>query len=379
LKSQVAPLLAILVVLAQALAVNPLEAPQVLGFYVESKSSSTLIVKGNWSTNLTGVIDISKTINVSEKEIGLNARVYAKLAGKERGLNFTLNLDYNMSAVLEEDEVKSTTQFKLNYVDYGVLASLTPTRHLALEATGSDLTVIAEDKLNSTLKATIKPSTGNRVGDVMVASAIAYILNETLRTLKEELQKVNATLEYEVTLRQEDAVLELEVETVIPLEAKVKTVMLNLPTGVFETRISITLEQNQTSVKVELEVLTHKMDSEDLRKALNTLSSLTNITSERIEGTLDRIDRLLESLNNLITTLNGTLTAISTQWEAGIEAPRTPVESPIAATTPHETKTPETPEEQGRARTTLTLLITGLATIAILGASYIILTRRKTY
>ena len=379
MKSQVAPLLVILVVLAQALAVNPLEAPQVLGFYVESKSSSTLTVKGNWSTNLTGVIDISKTINVSEKEIGLNARVYAKLAGKERGLNFTLNLDYNMSAVLEEDEVKSTTQFKLNYVDYGVLASLTPTRQLALEATGSDLTVIAEDKLNSTLKATIKPSTGNRVGDVMVASAIAYILNETLRTLKEELQKVNATLEYEVTLRQENAVVELEVETVIPLEAKVKTVMLNLPTGVFETRISITLEQNQISVKVELEVLTHKMDSEDLRKALNTLSSLTNITSERIEGTLDRIDRLLESLNNLITTLNGTLTAISTQWEAGIEAPRTPVESPIAATTPHETKTPETPEEQGRARTTLTLLITGLATIAILGASYIILTRRKTY
>lgn len=379
MKSQVAPLLVILVVLAQALAVNPLEAPQVLGFYVESKSSSTLTVKGNWSTNLTGVIDISKTINVSEKEIGLNARVYAKLAGKERGLNFTLNLDYNMSAVLEEDEVKSTTQFKLNYVDYGVLASLTPTRQLALEATGSDLTVIAEDKLNSTLKATIKPSTGNRVGNVMVASAIAYILDETLRTLKEELQKVNATLEYEVTLRQENAVVELEVETVIPLEAKVKTVMLNLPTGVFETRTSITLEQNQTSVKVELEVLIHKMDSEDLRKALNTLSSLTNITSERIEGTLDRIDRLLESLNNLITTLNGTLTAISTQWEAGIEAPRTPVESPIAATTPHETKTPETPEEQGRARTTLTLLITGLATIAILGASYIILTRRKTY
>ncbi|MDT7865401.1 MAG: hypothetical protein RRE21_00570 [Desulfurococcales archaeon] len=361
--------LVMLIVLAQALTMEPSEASENLNFNIESRSS--LVVKGNWSTTLAGVVEVSKIVNVSDGRVEVKAGVYARLADRGRGLNFTLNMNYNTSTVLGKNVVESKTQFKVDYIDYGALARLAPTRQVALEADGSTSTTIAEGRLNTTLKATIKPSTGNRIYDAIVANLITYILNETLGNVKEELQKINATLEYKVTLAREGTVVEVEVKADIPLKEKPRVAEMKPPTGTFKIKISIVLERNQTTVYVELGTLT---SGESLRKALNAIQSLTNIETYGLEETLDRVNRLLESLNSLITTLNNTLANINLQPGGVITTQETPVGSPIATII----EGTRTQWGESRGGTTLTLLLMGVVITATLIASYMVLTRRRT-
>jgi len=369
LRSLRALTLVMLIVLAQALTMEPSEASGNLNFNIESRSS--LVAKGNWSTTLAGVVEVSKIVNVSDGRVEVKGGVYARLADRGRGLNFTLNMNYNTSTVLGKNAVESKTQFKVDYIDYGALAELAPTRQVALEADGSTLTTIAEGRLNTTLKATIKPSTGNRIYDAIVANLITYILNETLGNVKEELQKINATLEYKVTLARRGTVVEVEVKADIPLKEKPRVAEVEPPTGTFEIKISIVLERNQTTVYVELGTLT---SGGSLRKALNATQLLTNTKPYRLEETLDRVNRLLESLDSLVTTLNNTLANINLQPGGVITTQETPVGSPIA------TIIEETRTQWGESRggTTLTLLLMGVVITATLIASYMVLTRRRT-
>jgi hypothetical protein len=342
---------------------EPSEASENLNFNIESKSS--LVVKGNWSTTLAGVVEVSKIGNVSDGRVEVKAGVYARLADRGRGLNFTLNMNYNTSTVLGKNVVESKTQFKVDYIDYGALAGLAPTRQVPLKADGSTSTTIAEGRLNTTLKATIKPSTGNRIYDAIVANLITYILDETLGNVKEELQKINATLEYEVTLARGGTLVEVEVKADIPLKEKPRVAEVEPPTGTFEIDISIVLERNQTTVYVELETLT---SGESLRKALNAMQSLTNVE------TLDGVNRLLESLDSLVTTLNNTLANINLQPGGVITTQETPVGSPIATII----EGTRTQWGESRGGTTLTLLLMGVAITATLIASYMVLKRRRT-
>ena len=355
--------LVMLIVLAQALTMEPSEASGNLNFNIESRSS--FVVKGNWSTTLAGVVEVSKIVNVSDGRVEVKGGVYARLADRERGLNFTLNMNYNTSTVLGKNVVESKTQFKVDYIDYGALAELAPTRQVALKADGSTSTTIAEGRLNTTLKATIKPSTGNRIYDAIVANLITYILDETLGNVKEELQKINATLEYEVTLARGGTLVEVEVKAGIPLKEKPRVAEVKPPTGTFEIKISIVLERNQTTVYVELETLTSRGS---LRNALDAIQSLTNVE------TLDRVNRLLESLDSLVTTLNNTLANINLQPGGVITTQETPVGSPIATII----EGTRTQWGESRGGTTLTLLLMGVAITAILIASYMVLTRRRT-
>jgi hypothetical protein len=355
--------LVMLIVLAQALTMEPSEASENLNFNIESRSS--LVVKGNWSTTLAGVVEVSNIGNVSDERVEVKGVVYARLADRERGLNFTLNINYNTSTVLGKNVVESKTQFKVDYIDYGVLAELAPTRQVALKADGSTSTTIAEGRLNTTLKATIKPSTGNRIYDAIVANLITYILDETLGNVKEELQKINATLEYEVTLARGGTLVEVEVKAGIPLKEKPRVAEVKPPTGTFEIKISIVLERNQTTVYVELETLTSRGS---LRNALDAIQSLTNVE------TLDGVNRLLESLDSLVTTLNNTLANINLQPGGVITTQETPVGSPIATII----EGTRTQWGESRGGTTLTLLLMGVAITAILIASYMVLTRRRT-
>jgi hypothetical protein len=355
--------LVMLIVLAQALTMEPSEASENLNFNIESRSS--LVVKGNWSTTLAGVVEVSNIGNVSDERVEVKGVVYARLADRERGLNFTLNMNYNTSTVLGKNVVESKTQFKVDYIDYGVLAELAPTRQVALKADGSTSTTIAEGRLNTTLKATIKPSTGNRIYDAIVANLITYILDETLGNVKEELQKINATLEYEVTLARGGTLVEVEVKAGIPLKEKPRVAEVKPPTGTFEIKISIVLERNQTTVYVELETLTSRGS---LRNALDAIQSLTNVE------TLDGVNRLLESLDSLVTTLNNTLANINLQPGGVITTQETPVGSPIATII----EGTRTQWGESRGGTTLTLLLMGVAITAILIASYMVLTRRRT-
>jgi len=355
--------LVMLIVLAQALTMEPSEASENLNFNIESKSS--LAVKANRSTTLAGVVEVSNIGNVSDERMEMKGVVYARLADRERGLNFTLNMNYNTSTVLGKNVVESKTRFKVDYIDYGVLAELAPTRQVALKADGSTSTTIAEGRLNTTLKATIKPSTGNRIYDAIVANLITYILDETLGNVKEELQKINATLEYDVTLARGGTLVEVEVKAGIPLKEKPRVAEMKPPTGTFEIKISIVLERNQTTVYVELETLTSRGS---LRNALNAIQSLTNVE------TLDGVNRLLESLDSLVTTLNNTLANINLQPGGVITTQETPVGSPIATII----EGTRTQWGESRGGTTLTLLLMGVAITATLIASYMVLKRRRT-
>jgi hypothetical protein len=342
---------------------EPSEASGNLNFNIESKSS--LVAKSNWSTTLAGVVEVSKIVNVSDGRVEVKGEVYARLADRGRGLNFTLNMNYNTSTVLGKDVVESKTRFKVDYMDYGVLAELAPTRQVALKADGSTSTTIAEGRLNTTLKATIKPSTGNRIYDAIVANLITYILDETLGNVKEELQKINATLEYEVTLARGGTLVEVEVKAGIPLKEKPRVAEVKPPTGTFEIKISIVLERNQTTVYVELETL---ISGGSLRNALDAIQSLANVE------TLDGVNRLLESLDSLVTTLNNTLANINLQPGGVITTQETPVGSPIATIM----EGTRTQWEESRGGTTLTLLLMGVAITATLIASYMVLKRRRT-
>jgi hypothetical protein len=347
---------------------EPSEASENLNFNIESKSS--LVVKGNWSTTLAGVVEVSTIGNVSDGRVEVKGEVYARLADRGRGLNFTLNMNYNTSTVLGKNVVESKTQFKVDYIDYGVLAGLAPTRQVPLKADGSTSTTIAEGRLNTTLKATIKPSTGNRIYDAIVANLITYILDETLGNVKEELQKINATLEYEVTLARGGTLVEVEVKADIPLKEKPRVAEVEPPTGTFEIEISIVLERNQTTVYVELETLT---SGESLRKALNSMQSLTNVE------TLDGVNRLLESLDSLVTTLNNTLANINLQPGGVITTQETPVgETPVGSPIATIIEGTRTQWGESRGGTTLTLLLMGVAITATLIASYMVLKRRRT-
>ncbi len=348
---------------------EPSEASENLNFNIESKSS--LVAKVNWSTTLAGVVEVSNIVNVSDERVEVKGEVYARLADRERGLNFTLNMNYNTSAVLGKNVVESKTQFKVDYIDYGALAELAPTRQVALKADGSTSTTIAEGRLNTTLKATIKPSTGNRIYDAIVASLVTYILDETLGNVKEELQKINATLEYEVTLARGGTLVEVEVKAGIPLEEKSRVAEVKPPTGTFEIKISVVLERNQTTVYVELETLA---SGGSLREALDAIQSLTNAETFGLEETLDRVNRLMESLDSLVTTLNNTLANINLQPGGVITTQETPVGSPIATTI----EGTRTQWGESRGGTTLTLLLVGVVITAILIASYMVLTRRRT-
>jgi hypothetical protein len=316
-------------------------------------------------------VELSKTVNVSDGRVEVEARVYARIADSNRGLNFTLHVEYNMSTVLVGNKTGSSTKFKVSYEDYGALARLSPTGRLALEALGSTSTTVADDRLNSTLKSTIKPSTGNRMYDVVVAGVIAYLLNETLKSLKEELLKLNATLEYKVTLIQGGTVVELEVKATIPLGEKAGTMKLKPPTGTFKVKASLAVDRSQAKASIELETLTGSVNP---REALNTIRSLASSEPYRLEETLDKADRLLESLNNLLATLNTTLATISIQRE-GMIVQKAPVGGSTVTTMVEEARAPV---REGRSGTTLTLLLMGLAVVLVLAASYMILTGRKT-
>jgi hypothetical protein len=359
--------LAILILLA--LAMEPLEAKQNPALNIESKSD--IVVKGNWSTTLTGVMELSKTVNVSDGRVEVEARVYARIADSDRGLNFTLHVEYNMSVVLAGNKTESSTKFKINYEDYGALVRLSPTGRLALEALGSTSTTVADGRLNSTLKSTIKPSTGNRMYDVVVAGFIAYLLNETLKSLKEELLKLNATLEYEVTLIRGGTTVELEAKATVPLGEKAGTTKLKPPTGTFKIKASLAVDRSQAKASIELETLA---GSVDLREALNMIGSLASTEPYKLEETLNRADRLLESLNNLIATLDTTLSTINMQ-QGGMIVQEAPVGGSTVATMVEETRAPV---REGRSGTTLTLLLMGLTVILALAASYVVLTGRKT-
>lgn len=359
--------LAILILLI--LTMEPLEAKQNPTLNIESKNN--IVVKGNWSTTLTGVVELSKTVNVSDGRVGVEARVYARIADSKRGLNFTLHVEYNMSIVLVGNKTESSTKFKINYEDYGALARLSPTGRLALEALGSTSTTVADGRLNSTLKSTIKPTTGNRMYDAVVAGFIAYLLNETLKSLKEELLKLNATLEYKVTLIQGGTTVELEVKATIPLGEKAGTTKLKPPTGTFKVKASLAVDRSQAKASIELETLT---GSVNLREALNTIRSLASTEPYRLERTLDKADRLLESLNNLIATLNTTLSTINIRQE-GMIVQEAPVGGSTVTTMVEEARAPV---REGRSGTTLTLLLMGLTVILALAASYVVLTGRKT-
>jgi len=354
--------LVMLIVLAQALTMEPSEASENLNFNIESKSS--LAVKANRSTTLAGVVEVSNIGNVSDERVEVKGVVYARLADRERGLNFTLNMNYNTSTVLGKNVVESKTRFKVDYIDYGVLAELAPTRQVALKADGSTSTTIAEGRLNTTLKATIKPSTGNRIYDAIVANLLTYILDETLGNVKEELQKTNGTLEYEVTLARGGTLVEVEVKAGIPLKERPRVAEVKPQMGTFEIKISIVSERNQTTVYVELETLTSRGS---LREALNAIQSLTNVE------TLDGVNRLLESLDSLVTTLNNTLANINLQPGGVITTQETPVGSPTATIV----EGTRTQWGESRGGTTLTLLLMGVAIIATLIASYMVLKRRR--
>ncbi len=359
--------LAILILLI--LAMEPLEAKQNPTLNIESKNS--VVVKGNWSTTLTGVVELSKTVNVSDGRVGVEGRVYARIADSNRGLNFTLHVEYNMSIVLVGNKTESSTKFKVNYEDYGALARLSPTGRLALEALGSTSTTVADGRLNSTLKSTIKPSTGNRMYDVVVAGFIAYLLNETLKSLKEELLKLNATLEYKVTLVQGGTTVELEVKAAIPLGEKAGTTKLKPPTGTFKVKASIAVDRSQAKASIELETLT---GSVNLREALNTIRSLASTEPYRLR--LFRDSNSLSALSSVlsIATLNTTLSTINIRQE-GMIVQEAPVGGSTVTTMVEEARAPV---REGRSGTTLTLLLMGLTVILALAASYIVLTGRKT-
>jgi len=359
----------LVILILLALTMEPLEAKQNPTLNIESKNS--VVVKGNWSTTLTGVVELSKTVNVSDGRVGVEARVYARIADSKRGLNFTLHVEYNTSIVLAGNKTESSSKFKVNYEDYGALARLSPTGRLALEALGSTLTTVAGGRLNSTLKSTIKPSTGDRMYDAMVAGVIAYILNETLKSLKEELLKLNATLEYKVTLLQGGTTVELEVKATIPLGEEAGTTKLKPPTGTFKVKASLAVDRSQAKASIELETLTGSVNP---KEALNTIRSLASTKPYRLEETLGKADRLLESLNNLIATLNTTLSTINIQRK-GMIVQEAPVGGSTVTTMVEEARAPV---REGRSGTTLTLLLMGLAVILALAASYTILTGRKT-
>ncbi|MFZ8795212.1 MAG: hypothetical protein ACO2O2_15215 [Acidilobaceae archaeon] len=363
----------LVILILLALTMEPLEAKQnpTLNPTLNIESKNSVVVKGNWSTTLTGVVELSKTVNVSDGRVEVEGRVYARIADSNRGLNFTLHVEYNMSIVLAGNKTESSTKFKINYEDYGALARLSPTGRLALEALGSTSTTVADGRLNSTLKSTIKPSTGNRIYDVVVAGFIAYLLNETLNSLKEELLKLNATLEYEVTLIQRGATVELKVKATIPLGEKAGTTKLKPPTGIFKVKASLEVDRSQAKASIELEALTGSVNPGE---ALNTIRSLASTRPYGLEETLDKADRLLESLNNLITTLNTTLAAINMQ-QGGMIVQEAPLGGSTVTTMVEEAGAPV---REGRSGTTLTLLLMGLIAILALATSYMILTGRKT-
>jgi hypothetical protein len=351
---------------------EPLEAKQNPTLNIESKNSIT--VKGNWSTTLTGVMELSKTVNVSDGRVEVEARVYARIADSNRGLNFTLHVEYNTSIVLAGNKTESSTKFKVNYEDYGALARLSPTGRLALEALGSTSTTVADGRLNSTLKSTIEPSTGDRMYDAVVAGFIAYLLNETLKSLKEELLKLNATLEYKVTLVQGGTTVELEVKATIPLGEKAGTMKLKPPTGTFKIEASLEVDRSQAKASIELETLA---GSVSLREALNTIRSLASTEPYKLDETLNRANRasrLLEPLNDLIATLDTTLSTINIQ-QGGMIVQKAPVGGSTVTTMVEEARAPV---REGRSETTLTLLLMGLTVILALAASYVVLIGRKT-
>jgi hypothetical protein len=348
---------------------EPLEAKQNPTLNIESKNN--IVVKGNWSTTLTGVMELSKTVNVSDGRVEVEGGVYARIADSNRGLNFTLHVEYNMSTVLAGNKTESSTKFKVNYEDYGALARLSPTGRLALEALGSTSTTVADGRLNSTLKSTIKPSTGNRMYDVIVAGFIAYLLNETLNSLKEELLKLNATLEYKVTLIRGGTVVELEAKATIPLGEKAGTTKLKPPTGTFKVKASLAVDRSQAKASIELETLTGSID---LREALNTIRSLASTEPYRLEETLSVVFSVVMRLFRDSSSLSALPAAINIQ-QGGMIVQEAPVGGSTVTTMVEEARAPV---REGRSGTTLTLLLMGLAVVLVLAASYVVLTRRKT-
>lgn len=337
-----------------------------------SKSSNNTIL---------GSLELSKTANVSDGLVKSRILLYAKLHDGRGEVNFTSRLDCNLTLEVRGNTTRWSSSFKLIYVDYSVLPRLVGVRQVSIDSSGVLDAIVTGGRLNSTLKTLIKPSTGNAMRDRALVAIIADILNETMRSVKEELEKryPNTTLKYKVTISQDGYAVLLEVNLTTSLKIKMYEGIMSERKGYLKLKALTTLKQNQTIIQAMVEVSGFK--GLRLNDVLKTLYPGFNTT--KLEVTLDNMNKLLESANTILSSISNTVTQVTTitpQVREGSEQTPTITE----ATKPQVTQTQTGTEglevsrrQEGRGM--ITLLIVAMASLIalVLIATYMLLMRRS--
>lgn len=357
------------------LSVNPVSASD---DGVGVKFSSELEVYDMKPLAFIGSVNLSKIINSTKGELVAIFSLEARLVNKTMGLNFTVKLDGVMSLKRIPEGFTQRANFTITYVDYGLLARFASSKHVILKAQGSSSATITQRTLNTTLKTSITPSTGDRMKDALIAQLLAYMLNETLANLKEWLEKIpNTTVKYKVTLAQNGYTILLDLNVSSSIKLKTNISQLTIPKGLFKVKVNAIIELNVTKFRLEIEAI--KVNRSELVGSIGKTFSVIggNVTS--LNKMLDNMNTLLESMNSLITTFNKTLASVTlTPITPQREPEVTKVGENATKTTPPQMVAEVVTATRQYERSGVTLALIAMVTImaVVLVITYTLLTRK---
>jgi len=325
------------------------------------------------NNTLTGFIRLEKGFeagdNTSEAKLFLEAR----LASLRGDANFTLALESNTTKSKVDNATRLSSSFKARYTDYAMLARLAGSSSVSLEAIGNSEVTLDKGMVGITLKTSITPITGNAMMDRALAALLASILNDTLRDVSEGLRRGGWNVSYKVSLAKDGRVVFIEANLSKRLELKTKSLDIAEASST-RLKLEVILERNVTRAQVSVET---KGLNLNLGESVKMLSALNTSLGSLVEN----INALLQSANTLISSLNSAVERIGSQIQQPLQAPpaqQTSYQKTEKAEVGLETvqATAKTTEEQGRLRTTLTLILAAILVMAALAASYIVLARR---
>ncbi len=362
-------------------------------------------LEGSLTRNHTfeGSIDLKFRKVVENNVLKANSTLDMVMANvSSKNLNFTLSVKAYCEAYEAEGKLVSKSLIEANYTDRGTLAKTLKLESLRIRISSNISSSISKNLSSLTVDSVVEPKSGSPPIDRLLTSIIANIINETLRDVKAEIEKIpGVTFEYKVKMDVDKAQVHITISLrrELPSPApslklggveKEGVVNLKLKPGIVEFKANIT-----TKTKKPLKGYFEKsleISESKLRISLlvnKTLSKAYGLETAEILGSIMQAASAITALQEQLTLLTATTQGILKGMErtlANIEkglptqyqiiTPTITINQTTTATMT-EQKILETPKGEKREENIpLIMTLIGVLTLAVIAIAYRLLSRK---
>lgn len=378
------------------------------GFLKLSNGVLQAYVGGSLSRNhtLEGSVDLKfrKTVENNTFKASLHLdTVMANVTGGN--LNFTLNATVYCEGLRAEGELLSTCAIEARYTDRGALAKTLGLKSVRVDASSTIVSIISKNHTRLTVESLIEPRTGVPMTDKILTAVIATVLNETLKEINADLERIpGVTFDYEVNVDMDKAQVRVRIVSLITREVwsgvfdvkledleKEGVVKLEFKPGIVEFKANTTIKTMKHSKKYFEASL--KIGESKLKVSLTISKTLGEDHSLEAAEILEAIMQVLQSA----LALQGQLTLIAAARQGVLEGMEralvslekglpTQYQIPTYTITPNQTmktstvKTEaiETPKikEEGKVNIPLIMTLLSAFTLALIAIAYRLLSRK---